>query len=175
MRLQGRTTLCNVELSRAWGEKAVQFRPAVISRAASLCEGRGHIMTDPGDHTAPRYRAWGACMASGRDGPNGTANPASTYGAEDVRAASSREGRDGVANRPYNDTRDHRDYRRGYQSGHRHVQSARQPTSGAGEPASTRRSLRNRRNNTRSCEFYFPLIWGIYGRCAVFSFERKDF
>ena len=133
------------------GEKVVQFRPVVISRAASRCGGRGHIMTDPRGHTAPIFRAWDVGVAAGRDGPDGTENP------------------------PCDDTRDHRDHRRGDQSGHPHFQSARQPTSGAGEPASTRRSLRNRLINTRSCEFYSPPIWGIYGRCAVFSFERKDF
>ena len=108
-------------------------------------------MTDPRDHTAPRFWAWDVGIAAGRDGLGGTANG------------------------PCDDTRDHRDDRRGYQSGYPHFQSARQPTSGAGEPVRTRRSLRNRRKNIRSCAFYFPLIWGIYGRCAVTFFERNDF
>ena len=105
-------------------------------------------MTDPRDDTAPRFRAWDVGIVAGRDELGGTANG------------------------PCDDTRDHRDDRRGYQSGYPHFQSARQPTGGVREPV---RSLRDRRNNIRSRVIYFPLIWGIYGRCAVTFFERNDF
>ena len=91
-------------------------------------------MTDPKGHTTPIFRAWDVGVAAGRDGPDGTENP------------------------PCDDTRDHRDHRRGYQSGHPHFQSARQPTSGAGEPVRARLGLRTCRNNIRSRVFYFPLI-----------------
>ena len=134
------------------GRKGCPFQASGhISRSLALRGTRPYYDRPRRPHSAAISGAWGACMASGRDGPDGTAKLAC------------------------DDTRDHRDHRRGYQSGHPHFQSARQPTSGAGEPTSTRRSLRNRRNNIRSCEFYFPLSMGIYGRCAVFSFERKDF
>ena len=125
--------------------------PAAWPLVCSRHRGQTHIMTDPRDHTAPRFRAWDVGIAAGRDGLDGTANG------------------------PCDDTRDHRDDHRGSQSGHPHFQSARQPTSGAGEPAQTRRSSRDRRNNIRSCAFCFLLIWGIYERCAVTSFERNDF
>ena len=50
-------------------------------------------MSDPRGHTAPIFRAWDVGVAVGRDGPDGTENP------------------------PCDDTRDHRDHCRGYQSG----------------------------------------------------------
>ena len=61
--------MCNLQLSSAWGEKVAQFRPAVISRVASLCGGQAPIKTDPRDHTAPRFRAWDARAASVATGP----------------------------------------------------------------------------------------------------------
>ena len=131
-----------------------EVRPSYPAASTLVCSrhgGQPPIISDPRGHTAPIFRAWDVGVAAGRDGPDGTENP------------------------PCDDTRDHRDHRRGYQSGHPHFQSARQLTNGAGEPASTCRRLRSRRNNLRSCVFYFLLIWGIYGRCAVTSFERKDY
>ena len=81
---------------------------------------------------------------------------------------------DGAANPPWVDIRDRPDYRRGCQSGDPLFPSARQPTSGAGEPEATRRCSRTRRNYIRPCVFLSPLIPGICGRYAVTSFERND-